>query len=68
VVVPSSKVLIVAGLQVPVMPLIEVVDKTGATLFCNRGPIAEKTGAIGAKISTSRVAAVALCPAVGVNV
>ena len=33
VVVPAVAVLIVAGLHVPVMPLLEVVGRTGAVLF-----------------------------------
>jgi hypothetical protein len=33
VVVPAVAVLMVAGLQVPVMPLLEVVGNTGAVLF-----------------------------------
>jgi hypothetical protein len=66
--VPVVNVLIVAGLQVPEIPLIEVVGNNGAALFRHDGPIAEKTGAVEGKISMSRVAEVAHCPGSGVKV
>ena len=39
VVVPSVEVLMVAGLQVPVMPLLEVAGNVGAVAFWHSGPI-----------------------------
>ena len=39
VVVPSVEVLMVAGLQVPVMPLLEVAGNAGAVAFWHSGPI-----------------------------
>ena len=43
-VVPSVEVLMVAGNQVPVIPLLEVAGNAGAVLFRQRGPMASKTG------------------------
>ena len=39
VVVPTVAVLIVAGLQVPVTPLVDVVGNAGATLLLHSGAI-----------------------------
>jgi hypothetical protein len=61
-------VLIVAGLQVPIMPLAEIVGNNGAALFRHNDLIAEKTGVVGGRISMSRGEEVAHCPAAGVNV
>jgi len=44
VVVATTAVLIVAGDHVPVIPLVDVVDNAGATLFWQSGPIAAKAG------------------------
>ncbi len=68
--VPATRVLIVAGLQVPVMAgvLVELVGKAGAALLRHNGPIASNSGTVGLVISMSRVAIVAHCPAVGVKV
>ena len=44
VVVPAVAVLIVAGLHVPVTPLLDVVGNTGAVLFWQSGPIAVNVG------------------------
>ena len=52
-VVPTVDVLIVAGLQVPVTPLVEVRGKAGAVLFRQSGPIAAKVGAVPATIVMS---------------
>ena len=54
--VPTVAVLMVAGFQVPVIPLVEVAGKTGATLFWHSGPIALKIGAILFVIVISKVA------------
>jgi hypothetical protein len=58
----------VAGLQVPVMPLLEVVGSTGAIDPEQIGAIAVKDGMILLVTVTVSVAVVAHCPAVGVNV
>jgi len=43
VVVPNADVLIVAGVQVPVIPLLDVNGNAGATVFKHSGPIAVNT-------------------------
>mgnify|MGYP006262631575 CR=1 FL=1 len=43
-VVPSVEVLMVAGNQVPVIPLLEVAGNAGAVLLRQSGPMASKTG------------------------
>ena len=68
VVVPGVAVLIVAGLQVPVMPLVEVVGSAGAVLFWQSGPIAVNAGVICGSIVMINVACIAHCPADGVKV
>ena len=57
--VPTVAVLIVAGLQVPVIPLVEVVGSAGAALFWHSGPMAANAGVMLVVISTSRVAGIA---------
>ena len=47
--------LMVAGLQVPVIPLLEVNGSAGAVLFRQRGPMASKTGVTEAAIVISIV-------------
>ena len=68
--VPVTAVLIVAGLQVPVIAgiLVELVGSTGAALFWHSGPIPAKAGVRLLVIVISIVTAVAHCPASGVNV
>ena len=66
--VPGEEVLIVDGLQVPVIPLVEDVGKTGAVLFWHKGPIAVKVGGTWFVITISIVAIAPHCPAMGVNV
>jgi hypothetical protein len=44
--VPGESVLIIAGFQVPVIPLFEVVGNIGAVVFWHKGPIAVKVGTI----------------------
>ena len=68
VVVPMTDVVIVAGLQDPVMPLLDVVGNAGAVLFWQNGPICVNIGVICVEITTSIVVTVAHCPAVGVKV
>ena len=46
VVVVAIAVLIVAGLHVPVIPLVEVVGNAGGVLFWQSGPIAVNVGVI----------------------
>ena len=68
VVVPAVAVLIVAGLQVPVMPLLDVAGNVGAVLFWHSGPIAVNDGVICGSTTMVNVASIAHCPADGVNV
>ena len=58
-VVPAAAVLIIAGVQVPVIPLVDVDDKTGTVLFWHSGPIAVKAGVMLPVIVISIVTAVA---------
>ena len=60
--------LMVAGLQVPVIPLLEVSGKVGAVVFRQIAPIASNAGATVGVTVTSRVCVVAHCPAFGVKV
>jgi hypothetical protein len=66
--VPTATVLIVAGLQVPVMPFEDIAGSIGATLFWQSGPIWANAGVIELVIVTCIVAVVAHCPAAGVKV
>ena len=59
---------IVAGLHVPVMPLLDVVGSAGAVLFWQSGTIAVNDGVICGLTVMVSVAAMAHCPAFGVNV
>ena len=68
VVVPGVNVLIVAGLHVPVIPLVEVVGSAGGVLFWQSGPIAVNAGVICGSIVMINVAGIAHCPADGVKV
>ena len=58
----------VAGLQVPIIPFVEVVGSIGATDPVQIGFTAAKVGVILELTVTSNVVVVAHCPAVGVNV
>ena len=60
--------LTVAGLQVPVILLVEVLGKTGAVSFSQISGIASKVGRLFELTVTVKVAVVAHCPASGVNV
>src|SRR4030095_5866057 len=68
VVVPNAAVLMVAGLHVPVMPLVDVPGNAGAVLFWQSGPTCVNAGVICVVITTSIVAVAAHWPAVGVKV
>ena len=68
VVVPAVLVLIVEGLQVPLMEFVEVSGKDGATAFWHKGPIAANAGVTCGVTVTFKVVVVAHCPALGVNV
>ena len=60
--------LLMVGLQVPVMPLTEVVGRTGMTEPEQYGPIAANTGVTFSLIVMVKVAVVAHWPASGVKV
>ena len=57
----------VAGLQVPVIPLLEVVANTGAALFRQSAPIVLNVGVTPGVTVISIVVAVAHCPTAGVK-
>ena len=61
-------VLMLAGVQVPVTPLVDTVGSVGAELFWQRGPIAPKAGVTSGLTVTLKVAVVAHWPAVAVKV
>jgi hypothetical protein len=61
-------VLLIAGLQVPVTLLVEVVCKAEIVAPAQYGPTAENVGTMLALTVTDIVAVVAHCPAVGVKV
>ena len=65
---PNAEVLIVAGLQLPVIPLLDVVSNTGTELFKQSGPIGSKLDTTVLAILTSIVTTVAHCPIAGVKV
>ena len=58
----------VAGLHVPVMPLLDVVGNAGAVLFWHNAPIAVNTGVICGLMVIGNIAMMAHCPAAGVKV
>ena len=68
VVVPTTDVLIVAGLQVPLMPLLDIAGNTGAAVFKQSEPNGLKVGVIIGLTVTSIVVDVAHWPASGVKV
>ena len=65
---PSADVLIVAGDQVPVMPLLEVSGSAGAVAFRQSGPMASKTGVTEEAMVISIVTGTLHSPAAGVKV
>ena len=67
-VVPVTAELIVAGFQVPVIPLVDIDASNGAVEFWQSGPICVKIGVTTGLTTTVKVVVVAHCPAVGVNV
>jgi hypothetical protein len=66
--VPLAVLLTEAGLQVPVIPLVEVVGKIGAKAPLHIGAIAAKVGVITAFTVTDKLAVLAQSPTVGVKV
>ncbi len=67
-VVPTVAVLIVAGLQVPVILLVDVVGSAGAVAFWHNGPICANAGVTLVLMVISIVAVAPHCPALGVKV
>jgi hypothetical protein len=66
--VPLAVLLTIAGLQVPVIPLVEVVGKIGAVAPLHIGAIAAKVGVATAFTVTDKLAVLAQSPTVGVKV
>ena len=60
--------MIVAGLQVPLIPLVEANGNDGAALFWQSGPTCVNAGVILGLTVTVNVVVLAHCPADGVNV
>ena len=58
----------VAGLQLPVIRLLEVVGNTGAALFKQSGPIGSKLDTTELAMVMSTDTAAAHCPSAGVKV
>ena len=56
---PVADVLINAGFQVPVMPLLDIAGNTGATEFTQSGAMVVNTGIICASMVIFNVAVVA---------
>ena len=52
----------------PVIPLVDVVDRAGAVLFWHSGPICVNAGVTLGVTVIVKVVVVAHCPAAGVNV
>ena len=65
---PGLAVLIVAGLHVPVTPLVDVTGNVGALAFWHKAPIALNVGTTGGTIVIFIVAVLAHCPELCVNV
>jgi hypothetical protein len=66
--VPTVVVLMVAGFQVPVIPLVDVNGNAGATEFWHSGPMIANVGMIWLVIVTLNCTVVPHCPGSGVNV
>ena len=60
--------LTIAGLQVPVIPFVDVVGSVGATAPLQMGAIALKVGNTEGLTVTVSVVVVVHCPTAGVNV
>ena len=67
-VVPRVEVLITAGNQVPVIPLLEVNGSAGAVAFKQISPITSKVGVVAGVTLILMVTGVAHTPASGVKV
>ena len=65
---PDVVLLMVAGLQVPVMPFVDVPGNAGAVDPLHTGPMGPKVGIVPLVTVTDRVVTLAHCPALGVNV
>ena len=65
---PAADVLIVAGLHVPVMPLIDVDGNVGAVPCWQSGPIVLNVGDCSVVITMFMVVTEPHCPAFGVKV
>ena len=65
---PAAAVVIVAGFQVPVIPLLDEAGKPGAVAPTQSGPTWVNTGVIWTSIEMSTVVATAHWPGSGVNV
>ena len=65
---PVEVLLTVAGLHVPLIPLLDVAGSTGAADPLHIGAIGLKVGVILELTVTVAVVVVAHCPAAGVNV
>ena len=61
-------VLIVAGLHVPLIPLLDVAGKAEAVLFWHNGPACVNVGTTCGLTVMLNVALVAHCPAAGVKI
>lgn len=66
--VPAVAVLMLAGLQVPVIPLVEVPGSVPGAAPAQYGPSVVKVGVIPELTVTIMVVVVAHCPAAGVKV
>ncbi len=60
--------MLIAGLHVPVIPLVDVVGNAGMEAPEQYGPTAENVGVTLGLMVMVREADIAHCPAVGVNV
>jgi hypothetical protein len=66
--VPEVVLFTVAGLQVPVIPFVEVVGKIGAVAPLHSAGIAAKVGIVAGLTVMDNVVGLAHCPVFGVNV
>ena len=65
---PEAVLLITAGLQVPVIPLVDVPGNVGAVVPAQKAGIAANVGVTFGVTVTSSVVVVAHCPTPGVKV
>jgi len=66
--VPVELLLTVAGFQVPVIPLMEVVGNSGGTAPVQIAPIGVNIGAVAGSTVMVSITGEAHCPSVGVKV